>query len=101
MARSPSICPMWHQAGGVRWARGGKVIPVTRVSNGKGGRADLILTKVSRPPPLCHQCTAELSSLVELIPAVTAMPPTTLVQLLMEPGTELILKGILDFGSFF
>ena len=50
-----------------------RAIPVTRVSNGKGGWADLILTKDSRPPPLSHQCTAELSSLVKLIPAVTAM----------------------------
>ena len=41
------------------------------------GRFDInifdILTKVSRPPPLCHQCTSELSTLVKLIPAVTAM----------------------------
>ena len=48
-------------------------IPVTRVSNGKGGWTDLILTKDSRPPPLSHQYTAEMSSLVKLIPAVIAM----------------------------
>ena len=33
-------------------------IPVTRVSNGQGGWADLILTKDKRPPSLCRQCTA-------------------------------------------
>ena len=33
------------------------VIPVTRVPNGKGGWADL-LTKDSKPPSLCRQCTA-------------------------------------------
>ena len=33
-------------------------IPVTRVSYiGRGGWVDLILTKLSRPPSLCHQCT--------------------------------------------
>ena len=32
-----------------------------------------VLTKDSRPPPLSHQCTSKLSSLVKLIPAVTAM----------------------------
>ena len=33
-------------------------IPVTRVSTGIGGWADLILTKDSRSHPLCHQCTS-------------------------------------------
>ena len=33
-------------------------IPVTRVSYiGRGGWVDLILTKLSRPPSLCHQYT--------------------------------------------
>ena len=61
------------------------VIPVTRVSNGKGGWADLI-TEDSRPPPLSHQCTAELSSLVKLIPAVTAMTSVTLLFFPQEEG---------------
>ena len=41
----------------------GLVIPVTRVSNGQGGWADLISNwyyppKDKRPPSLCRQCTA-------------------------------------------
>ena len=32
-------------------------IPVTRVSNGQGGWADLVSTKDSRPPSICHHCT--------------------------------------------
>ena len=41
-----------------------------------------VLTKDSRPPPLSHQCTAELSSLDKLIPAVTAM---VLIALVLVP----------------
>ena len=48
----------------------------------------MILTKVSRPPPLCHQCTAELSSLVKLIPAETAMAHTTLATIHMTERTN-------------
>ena len=49
-------------------------IPVTRVSNGQGGPiSPQVLTKDSRPPPLSHHCTTELSSLAILIPVVIAM----------------------------
>ena len=50
-----------------------------------------VLTKDSRPPPLSHQYTAEMSSLVKLIPAVTAMPslpPTPTCLLHLPPPTH-------------
>ena len=40
-------------------------IPVNRVSNGKGGWADLIIIQAQQATPLSHHCTAELSSLVK------------------------------------